>query len=239
MVTKKVTTVENVERLNFLIEKAASIVGSEYKLAKKMEIPQQNLSNWKSGAKTCPPAARAVLAGIAGEDAVQELISATLEREEGTRRGVLLGELLGQRAEQVIEESQAAAVAGLSPAHAALAAVAQVLDASPQEQEAKAGIMAILEAFPEEPTMQGVPVKGAKARGVAADKPRLRKTLRTSVSRLCGCQIGTKHRGKNRAKGPFFSPGFCPINGFCRGLEMGGDFLPGVAPGVVHGLNFI
>lgn len=166
------TTLENVARLNFLIEKAASIVGSEYKLAKKMEIPQQNISSWKSGAKTCPPAARAVLAGIAGEDAVQELISATLEREEGTKRGALLGELLGQRAGRVIEESQAAAVAGLSPSHAALEAVLQVLDESPKEQEAKAAIMAILEAFPG-------PTPGAHEGVKAKEKTRLRKTLRT------------------------------------------------------------
>lgn len=46
---------EDRERLIFLIEKAASIVGNEAGLAKKLEIPQQNLSNWKSGAKTCPP----------------------------------------------------------------------------------------------------------------------------------------------------------------------------------------
>lgn len=167
------------DKLNLLIDKAASIAGNKSELAKKLGIPQTHISNWKAGTRNCSPEDRAILAGIAGEDAVQELVKATLEREEGTRRGTLLGELLGQRAGRVIEESQAAADAGLSPAHAALAAVAQVLDESPQEKEAKAGIMAILEAFPEEPTMQGVPVKGAKARGVAADKPRLRKTLRT------------------------------------------------------------
>lgn len=167
------------EKLVFLIEKAGSIEGSEYKLAKKMGIPQQMLTDWKAGRRKCSASDRALLAGIAGEDAVKELVEATLEKVQGTKRGELLGELLGFRAEQVIEESQAAAVDGLSPAHAALAAVAKVLDESPEEQEAKAGIMAILKAFPEEPTIQGAPVEGASARGVAADKPRLRKTLRT------------------------------------------------------------
>lgn len=171
---------KNANRLILLIEKAGLIVGSEYKLAQKMGIPQSQLSNWKAGTRKCSPSDRAILAGIAGEDATHELVEATLEKEKGTRRGSLLGELLGHRAGRVIEESQAAAVGGLSPAHAALAAVAQVLDESPQEQRAKAAIMAILEAFPEEaPTIQGAPVEGAKARGVAADKPRLRKTLRT------------------------------------------------------------
>ena len=146
MLTKKEPIVENTDRLIFLIEKAASIVGSEYKLAKKMEIPQQNLSNWKSGSKTCPPAVRAILAGIAGENAADELIRATMEREEGTRRGLLLGELLGKRAARVVEESQAAE----SPAHAALQAVVDQLDMTDErEREARAGILAVLGAFPE------------------------------------------------------------------------------------------
>lgn len=143
MLTKKESNMEDRERLIFLIEKAASIVGSEYKLAKQLEIPQQNLSNWKSGAKTCPPAVRAVLAGLTGEDAGQELIRATLEREQGTRRGELLGELLGQRAAaRVIEKAEAAE----SPAHAALHEIANQLE----DGEAKAGILAILGAFPED-----------------------------------------------------------------------------------------
>lgn len=170
---------KELDKLNLLIDKAKLIAESDYKLAKMMGVAQPVIPMWRSGKRTCSPADRAILAGIAGDDAVQELVKATLEKEKGTRRGALLGELLGQRAEQVIEESQAAAVAGLSPAHAALAAIAQVLDASPQEQEAKAGIMAILEAFPEETTMQAAPVEGVKARGVGADRPRLRKTLRT------------------------------------------------------------
>lgn len=146
MLTKKEPIVENTDRLIFLIEKAASIVGSEYKLAKKMEIPQQNLSNWKSGSKTCPPAVRAILAGIAGENAADELIRATMEREEGTRRGLLLGELLGKRAARVVEESQATE----SPAHAALQAVVDQLDMTDErEREARAGILAVLGAFPE------------------------------------------------------------------------------------------
>ncbi len=142
-------------RLIFLIEKAASIVGSEYKLAKQLEIPQQNLSNWKSGAKTCPPAVRAVLAGLTGEDAGQELIRATLEREQGTRRGELLGELLGQRAAaRVIEKAEAAE----SPAHAALHEIADQLE----DGEAKAGILAILGAFPEDEEEMKVNTKSKK-----------------------------------------------------------------------------
>jgi hypothetical protein len=232
---------KELNELNLLIDRAKLIAESDYKLAKMMGVAQPVIPMWRSGKRTCSPADRAILAGIAGDDAVQELVKATLEKEKGTRRGALLGELLGHRAGRVIEESQAAAVDGLSPAHAALTAIAQVLDESPKEREAKATIMAILEAFPEEaPTIQSAPIEGANARGVAADKPRLRKTLRTSIRSFCSrYEIGTKHRGKNRAKGLFFTPGFCPIDRFGRGLEVGGDLFPGVAPSVVHGLNFV
>lgn len=137
---------DELERLNLLIDKASLIAGSDYKLAQKIGVAQPVVPMWRSGARTCSPADRAILAGIAGENAADELIKATLERENGTRRGVLLGELLGKRAERVIEESQAAE----SPAHAALLSVVDQLDEGDErERIAKAGILAVLGAFPE------------------------------------------------------------------------------------------
>jgi DNA-binding transcriptional regulator YdaS (Cro superfamily) len=74
------------ERLILLITKAGAIVGSEYKLAKELGIPQSHLSMWKSGTKTCTASDRARLAGFAREDAVQELVRATIEAAKGTKR---------------------------------------------------------------------------------------------------------------------------------------------------------
>lgn len=74
------------EPVKILIEKAGLICGSEYKLAKAMSIPQQVLSMWKSGVRTCTPGDRARLAGFAREDAVQELVRATIEQAKGTKR---------------------------------------------------------------------------------------------------------------------------------------------------------
>ena len=82
--------------LNLLIEKAGAIAGSEYKLAKAMGIPQQQISNWKSGSRTCTPPDRARLAGFAREDAVQELVRATLDQTAGTLRGEQLKQVLGK-----------------------------------------------------------------------------------------------------------------------------------------------
>ncbi len=86
----------DIESLKLLIAKAGAIAGSEYKLAKAMGVPQQVLSNWKAGTKSCSPEDRARLAGFAREDAVQELIRATLEKTAGTLRGEQLYKLLGK-----------------------------------------------------------------------------------------------------------------------------------------------
>lgn len=85
--------------LTNLIVKAGLAVGSEYKLAREMGIPQSVISNWKAGARTCTPADRARLAGFAREDAVQELVRATIESAKGTKREQLqriMGKLLPQ-----------------------------------------------------------------------------------------------------------------------------------------------
>jgi transcriptional regulator with XRE-family HTH domain len=80
--------------------------------------------------------------------------------------------------------AQIAAAAGLQEraTRILLEGMAESLDDnSPHEKQAKAGLLAMLQAFPEEqPTITAAPhSKGATARGVATDKSRLRKTLRT------------------------------------------------------------
>jgi hypothetical protein len=87
------------EKVSFLITKAGVIAGSEYKLAKEMGIPQTILTDWKAGRRTCTPSDRARLAGFAREDAVQELVRATIEAAKGTKREQLqrvLGKLSRQ-----------------------------------------------------------------------------------------------------------------------------------------------
>lgn len=83
-----------------LILRAGEAVGSEYKLAKLMGVPQQHISNWKAGTRTCTPEDRARLAGFAQEDAVQELVRATLEKTAGTLKGDQLFKLLGKSLHQ-------------------------------------------------------------------------------------------------------------------------------------------
>lgn len=139
------------DRLSNLIKKAEEKTGGTAKLAKKLGVPTQHVSNWKGGTRACSPTDRAILAGLVGEDATAELVTATLEREQGTRRGDLLGELLGERAAQVRSDAQGAADVGSSPAHAALNAIVAQLGDSDATAEIKTGILAVLGAFPPEP----------------------------------------------------------------------------------------
>lgn len=132
---------QSTDELKKLIETAGSICGSEYKLAKRMGIPQQMLTDWKAARRTCSPTDRAILAGIAGLDAQAELVRATLEREQGSRRGDMLEALLGPKAQEVTE----AAKASPDPARAALEAIADMLKDRP---EARQAIMAVMQAFP-------------------------------------------------------------------------------------------
>lgn len=83
-----------------LIDKAAQKVGSRYKLAKALGVSPSQIYDWDDGRKPCSPADRARLAGFAQEDAVQELVRATLEATEGTLRGEQLKKVLGKLSPQ-------------------------------------------------------------------------------------------------------------------------------------------
>lgn len=83
--------------LQKLIERASSIVGSDYKLAQQMDVSRQSISDWKLGRKPCPLHARAEIAGIAGFDALDALIEGVLEPHQGTPRGERLRRLLWRK----------------------------------------------------------------------------------------------------------------------------------------------
>ena len=87
---------QELEEIRRLVEKAGTTAGSEYKLAKAMGVPQQMLTDWKAGRRTCTPEDRARLAGFANEDALQELVRSTLAKHAGTRKGEQLFQLLGK-----------------------------------------------------------------------------------------------------------------------------------------------
>jgi transcriptional regulator with XRE-family HTH domain len=87
---------------------------SEYQVAKRLGVPQTHVAAWKAGRRTCVPADVARLAGLAGEDAVQALVRATLEQTAGTPRGEQLWALMGKPLRQIGAASISAVVLALS-----------------------------------------------------------------------------------------------------------------------------
>lgn len=81
-------------KVHELIAKAAEKLGSEYKVAKAMEITPQRLSNWKNERDTCSPEDRALLADIAGVDPFPEIAQALIERCAGKPKGDVLRRVL-------------------------------------------------------------------------------------------------------------------------------------------------
>lgn len=87
---------QQLENVQTLIDAASKIVGSKAELARALKVPPQKINSWYSGFCDCAPHDRAALAGFAKQDAVQELVRATLEKTEGTLRGEQLRQVLGK-----------------------------------------------------------------------------------------------------------------------------------------------
>lgn len=84
------------ETLNILIDRAAEIAGSDYKLAQALGVQRQVVSDWRHGRKTATPADQALMAHVAGLDPVQVLARATVEAYEGKPKGDALMKALGK-----------------------------------------------------------------------------------------------------------------------------------------------
>lgn len=79
-----------------LMDRARSIAGSDYKLAKQIGVTPQTLSNWRHGEKPCPAADVALIAEVAGLDPQEWLSRATLWKYQGTAKGDKLHKALGK-----------------------------------------------------------------------------------------------------------------------------------------------
>lgn len=79
-----------------LIDKASKICGSKKALAEELGVMPQHIGQWASGARTCMPDDIAAMAIIAGFDAMQFLARATVQRTEGTKKGLVLARGLGK-----------------------------------------------------------------------------------------------------------------------------------------------
>lgn len=83
-------------RIDKLIEAASKKAGTEYKLAQAMGYSQQQINDWKNKRKPCPIEAQAIMADIAGFDAMETVAKGLLERSEGNRRYIALEQAVGK-----------------------------------------------------------------------------------------------------------------------------------------------
>lgn len=129
----------DMQELAELIDRASAVAGSDSKLAKLIDAHQPHISQWRSGAKPCPPGDVALMAEIAGLDPDEWMTRAVMAKYEGTPKG--------EKLMRALKVGRATAESDGDPARAALESMAGQLDDMP---EVKQGILAVLDAFPAE-----------------------------------------------------------------------------------------
>lgn len=78
-----------------LLDAAAKKTGSDYQTAKLLGKGRQEVSNWRHGLRNPQPEDHALVAALAGLDAEEALIRATLEKHANTPKGERLLSVLG------------------------------------------------------------------------------------------------------------------------------------------------
>ncbi len=73
-----------------LLDKAKFVSGSDYKTAKEINVSRMQLSSWRSGKRPMPAADVALVAHLAGLDAVEWGSRAIAAQHEGTAKGAKL-----------------------------------------------------------------------------------------------------------------------------------------------------
>lgn len=88
---------KDLQRVRNMIQKAAASVGGQNELARRTGYDKGEVSNWASGRKPCPPKAQAVLADLAGFDAMEVIAIALIAQEPHPQRKEALLRALGKR----------------------------------------------------------------------------------------------------------------------------------------------
>jgi len=83
------------QEIKTLIDKASEVCGSDAELALRMGIKVQVVSMLRHG-RTITPETAAELADIAGENVLEAVCQAMLERNKDSRRGSALRKILGK-----------------------------------------------------------------------------------------------------------------------------------------------
>lgn len=95
-VTKMHTDVNQNNRVHALIDAAAEICGSAYKLSKHIGYSRNEVSGWRTDKRACPLEAQVFMAQIVGMDVDVVMREALIERHANTPRGEKLISALGK-----------------------------------------------------------------------------------------------------------------------------------------------
>lgn len=71
---------QDLKRLNFLIDKASEIYGSDNQLALALDVHRQQVSDWRAGRKAPGTNLQARMAEIAGLDPAVHVLAAAVEK---------------------------------------------------------------------------------------------------------------------------------------------------------------
>jgi transcriptional regulator with XRE-family HTH domain len=169
-----------------LIDLAKANSGMSFgEMATELGYAQQKISEWRRG--SFEPSA-GVLAYFAEKAGLPVLVTvAEIEETFDPRFAPIWAKALGNlhaatlAATPTIGTATSSKMTKDQTIRTLIEAVIDSLDKTPDQVQIKAMMLAVLNAFPaEQPTIATAPqIRGANARGVAVEKPRLRKSLRT------------------------------------------------------------
>lgn len=87
---------QDLARLNLLIDKASAIAGSDGKLAAMLDVHRQQVSNWRHGHKAPGIEVQEKLAEIAGVDPAVHMLAAAAEKTGSEKVMELFAQLKAQ-----------------------------------------------------------------------------------------------------------------------------------------------
>ena len=87
---------QQLKTINDLLDRAKAHTGSDNATAEAIGTTRQAISNWRHGHKPCPIEDQALLADLAGIDAITTIARGICERHAGTPKGARLLAVLGK-----------------------------------------------------------------------------------------------------------------------------------------------
>ena len=90
------TDVNELSRVQKLIDDASAAAGSDYRLARALGTPRSVITEWRAGRRSVPAKLQALMADMIGLDGAQVALHAIIESEADPKRKEALLRVLGK-----------------------------------------------------------------------------------------------------------------------------------------------